>query len=294
MGIVRRAIGALVGSATLLAAGFAVAADLPTAKPAPAPAPVALPGWTFTVTPYLWLPTVNAKLNLQTPRGGTVSESASVDPGTYLEQLRFGAMIAGEAEYERFAVLTDLFYSNIGFSGSIAKFGSVSGPLGIVSVPTSAQLTVGGNSMMTVWTTAGGYELAAGPWGNVKGIAGFRLLNLQDYTYYNLSAAIGGPRGGIALDKNGALSLNQTYVDGIVGLTGRLNIPNSAFFVPYYADVGTGGNQLTWQASAGLGYKWNIADLSVGYRYLSFQNESGKALQSLNLGGPFAAVSVHF
>jgi hypothetical protein len=294
MGIVRRAIGALAAGATLLAAGWAAAADLPTAKPAPAPAPVAIPGWTFTVTPYLWLPTVNAKVNLPTPGGSTVSQSASLTPGDYLPDLRFGFMGAAEAKYDRFVLLTDLFYSNIGLSGSIAKFGSVSGPAGAVSVPASAQLTVGGNTLMTIWNAAAGYELASGAWGDVKGIAGFRLLNLQDYTYYALSVDIGGPRGGIALGKNGALSLNQTYVDGIVGVTGRLNVPNTAFYVPYYLDVGTGGNQFTWQGFAGLGYKWQYADLSVGYRYESFQNGSGKPLQSLNLGGPIAAASFHF
>ena len=237
---------------------------------------------------------MNMKANLPLPRGGTVSQSSSLGPGTYLPDLRFGFMGAGEADYGRFAILTDLIYTNIGMNGSVSRFGEIHGPLGNVSVPTSAQLSTGVGSGTLIWTAAGGYKIIDGPWGDLKGIAGMRLLNLTNDTWYSLSAAIDGPRGGLALAKNGTLNVNTTYVDGIVGATGRFNIPNSNFFVPFYADVGTGGNQLTWQAFSGIGYKWQYADLSVGYRYLSFQNDSGKTLQSLNLGGVIAGAAVHF
>jgi hypothetical protein len=44
---------------------------------------------------------------------------------------------------------------------------------------------------------------------------------------------------------------------------------SSAWFVPYYLDVGAGDSYLTWQALAGIGYKFKWGETAAFWRYLS-------------------------
>ncbi len=82
--------------------------------------------------------------------------------------------------------------------------------------------------------------------------------------------------------------------DAIAGVTGRVEITNSSFFVPYYFDVGTGDLPFTWEGFTGIGYHASWADLSLGYRYLDFQNHEGARVQNLAMGGVIFAASFHF
>jgi hypothetical protein len=83
-------------------------------------------------------------------------------------------------------------------------------------------------------------------------------------------------------------------VDAIVGVRGRFNISNSKWFVPFYVDVGSAGIPLTWQAYIGVSYQIGLADLSIGYRYLDFQQSGNRTVHNLSLGGAILAASFHF
>ena len=63
--------------------------------------------------------------------------------------------------------------------------------------------------------------------------------------------------------------------------------------MPFYFDVGTGASNVTWQAFAGIGYQTKRMGVSVGYRYLSFENGS-KAITHLALGGPIIMANFRF
>src|SRR5208282_1723784 len=131
-------------------------------------------------------------------------------------------------------------------------------------------------------------------WGNIDAIVGTRLLGVDVITNNNLSAAILLPNRTIALARSGTLSTNVSYWDAIGGVRGRFEIPNSKFFVPYYFDVGTGEIPLTWEAFAGIGYHESWGDLSLGYRYLDFQNNGSAHVQNLAMRGLIFAASFHF
>jgi hypothetical protein len=78
-------------------------------------------------------------------------------------------------------------------------------------------------------------------------------------------------------------------------VTGRFNIPNSSFYLPFYLDAGGGGLPFTWQAYGGIAYSaatW--ADVSAGYRYLNFQNGGSSGVRSLSLGGVIVAANFRF
>lgn len=57
--------------------------------------------WRFAVTPYVWLPTINAHLDIALPPIGGGEPDAAVDtevgPNRYLSNLSFALMLSGEA-----------------------------------------------------------------------------------------------------------------------------------------------------------------------------------------------------
>lgn len=253
-----------------------------------------VPGWSFALAPYGWLASVNAKINTPTLGGGVATTDVFVPFGDILRDLRFGVMLAGEARYDRFSVLTDIMYINLGLGLSADRLTSINPGSGRINIPTQLQASASTGLGTTVWTLAGGYTLAAGGWGHVDAIAGTRLLAVDVTTNYNLGAAILAPNSTIALARSGSLGANVADWDGVVGATGRINIPNSSFFVPFYVDVGTGALPLTWQAFTGLGYHTSSADYSIGYRYLAFENSGNATVKNLSMGGVMVAASFHF
>jgi hypothetical protein len=253
-----------------------------------------VPGWSFNFTTYGWISSVRAKINTPTLGGGVATTDVFVPFGEILSAFRFGVLLNGEARYDRFSVLTDFLYLNLGLNLSRARVGSINPGSGPIDIPTELGANAGTGLGVTVWTLAGGYTLAAGPWGNIDAIVGTRLLGVDVITNYNLSAAILLPNRTIALARSGTLSTNVSYWDAIGGVTGRFEIPNSRFFVPYYFDVGTGEIPLTWQAFGGLGYHASWADLSLGYRYLAFEGNGSAHVQNLELGGPIFVASFRF
>ncbi len=66
------------------------------------------------------------------------------------------------------------------------------------------------------------------------------------------------------------------------------------WFSPYYLDIGTGDTEFTWQALAGVGYRWDWGDLILAYRHLSYDMGNDKLLQSADFSGPALGVVFHF
>ena len=281
----------------LLAAGAstAVRAQQPISTVAQAPTQS---GWTFNLAPYLWLPTINSTLNYSLPPalGGTASTSVSVGPGAYIPKLNFGAMLAADAHYDRFSILTDFMYMNLSAGGENTHINSVNFPrLPSIPIDRTTQLSASLRLGATIWTTAGGYTVLQGDWGNLDAIVGIRYLGITARTNYKLSVMITGPRGnGVTFGGTGYLAGTSNTFDGIAGVRGRIRISNTGLFIPYYFDIGAGGSNLTWQIASGLGYQFGSVGVSALYRYLSFQEPSSALVQHLSLGGPMLMVNFSF
>lgn len=282
---------------TKLAAVFcAIAAISPAqAQIASSPPPSgSTPGWSFAVAPYVWLPTISANLQASNPRGGTVSTKINESIGDYLTDINFTAMLGGVARYERFSVMTDLVFLDVSLNSNTSHLSSFNPGPGPIDIPRSLQLGSGTRATATLWSLAGGYTLLQGGWGNLDAVAGMRMLSLDSTTNYQLNTDILAPNRTIALSRNGGLSVNKTYVNAIGGVTGRINIPDSLFYLPFYLDAGGGGLPFTWQAYGGVAYSaasW--VDLSVGYRYLSFEN-GNSGVRNLSLGGAIFVANFRF
>ena len=157
-----------------LLAGTSVQAQQPTSSGQQAANPS---GWTFNIAPYGWFANINVTSNLHLPPalGGTLSTSSSVGFGELLSHLNFATMVAADARYDRFSVLTDFMYMNVG--GVASQIKSVNF-VGLPSIPISrtVQTSAGLNLNAKIWTLAGGYTVLKGDWGNFDVIAGFRYL----------------------------------------------------------------------------------------------------------------------
>ena len=81
----------------------------------------------------------------------------------------------------------------------------------------------------------------------------------------------------------------------MVGLKGRANFgADGKWFIPYYVDVGTGQSQLTWQVSAGVGYRFGWGSVLATWRYLDYNFKSDSKIESMNFSGPTIGVSFQF
>ncbi len=281
----------------VVAAGLcALAAIAPArAQIASAPPNLQTPGWSFAVTPYAWMPTIWSEMTVAGPRGGTVTTSIQAGFGDYVSDLNFAAMVGAAARYDRFSVLTDVVYTNLSLTTSTSHLSKVNPGPGPIFIPRDEQLGSGTRLAMTVWSLAGAYTLLHGDWGNLDAVAGMRMLAVDSTTNYYLNADILAPDRTIALSRSGSLNVGKTYFNAIGGIAGRINIPDSKLYLPFYFDAGGGGVPLTWQAYAGLGYRaadW--ADISIGYRYLTFENNSSAAVHNLSLGGVILVANFHF
>jgi hypothetical protein len=253
-------------------------------------------GWTFNLTPYLWMPSIHGNVNYDLPPnlGGTVSANPSVGFGDLISHLNFAVMGAADARYNQFSVLTDILYMNVG--GVAGQFRSVNFP-GHPAIPITTSVNTSESMKMNavIWTLAGGYTVAEGPWGNFDAIVGFRYFGVDTRVNYSLSASIAGPRGnGATFGGVGGVSASADIWNGVAGFRGRVRIGDTPFFIPYYFDIGAGGSNLTWQIASGVGYKLSWADVSLTYRYLSFEQSGGSAEARFWFQGPMLALNLRF
>jgi hypothetical protein len=288
----RRGLGfAAAALCAVIVASLPARAQIASTPPPQGP----LSGWTFAVTPYIWLPTLSADLQANGPRGGTVSTSISAGVGDYLSEINFGLMLGAMARHDRFSVMTDLIYMNASLTTSTNHLSSVNLGPGPIYIPRSQQLSTGSRLTATVWSLAGGYTLLRGDWGNLDAVVGMRMLAVGDTTNYQLSFNIFGPNRTIVLSRSGSLDIGRTYFNAIGGITGRLNIPKTRFYLPFYLDAGGGGVPLTWEAYGGVAYRaasW--ADISAGYRYLTFQGNGSTGVHNLSLSGAILTANFRF
>lgn len=246
--------------------------------------------WHFSLTPYLWLPNVNGSADvgvsgLRGPLGGAIGDvrlSTEVGPNDYLENLKFAIMATGEARKGPWSVFTDIIY--IDFGNENTRVRTITAPNGRPLTAIDRDTETGLSS--TVWTLAGAYTVARSPTYHFDVLAGFRYVDVSADLKWSLT----GSRD--LLDASGRVSQDHAEWDGIVGFKGQIRFGDGRWFVPYYADIGTGSSNWTWQALVGLGYSFDWGDLSLSLRNLSYEFDKDNA--DLRFTGPALGVSFHW
>lgn len=249
--------------------------------------------WEYSLTPYIWLPTIDGTLKYNLPPGSGGSPDISVGPTDWLDLLNWGALVSGSARNCRFSVFSDLVYLSMTSKndGRVLAVGDAGTRIPIdASVVLNTRADLDG---LTV-TLAGGYSLKQTESSSVNIFAGVRYFGVDTGANWDLSADITTPGGGVVLPAQGGISSDKVLWDGIVGIRGHQLIGNGSWSIPYYLDVGTGSSELTWNAMTGFAYEFDWGDLMLMYRHLEYDQEAGSLLQDFSFSGPAFGARFHF
>jgi hypothetical protein len=239
--------------------------------------------WQFGVTPYLWLPNIEANGAADAPPDGG-EPAFEVGPVDYLDNLDFVLMLAGEARHGNWSLRSDVIY--IDFSNQRSAVKTVSGPGGIVEFPVNAGTTSSFTGLEVQMTA--GYWIVDQPRRSVELFGGLRYLDINFELDWEFDAPID------LLPQSGHIEQSAAPLDAIVGTNARFGLGDGKWFIPLHADFGTGDSSLTWQLSAGVGYSFSWGDLLFVYRHLEYQHDDGELFEDLALSGPAFGASFRF
>ena len=120
-----------------------------------------------------------------------------------------------------------------------------------------------------------------------------RVLDASTLEIVNTAKRTGATVKGPIQDRTPRISGSGGVWDGIVGVTGELNL-NDKWYAPYYLDVGAGNSNFTWQAMAGVGYRFDKFDAILTYRYMDWDFDDNDVFDDLNLSGPMIGIEGEF
>jgi len=239
--------------------------------------------WRFGLTPYLWLPNIEANGTADGPPNGG-DPAYEVGPVDYLDNLDFVLMLAGEARRGQWSVRADVIY--LDFTNQRSAVKTVSGPGGLIEIPVNAGTSSSFTGLEAQATL--GFWLMDQPGRSVEIFGGLRYLDISFDLNWELDAPLA------LLPQSGHIEQSADPLDVIVGTNARFAFGNGKWFVPLHADIGTGGSSLTWQLTAGVGYSLAWGDLLFVYRHLDYEDDEGELLEGLRLSGPAVGVSFSF
>jgi hypothetical protein len=245
--------------------------------------------WTFSITPYLWLPNVNGTLKYSVPPGAG-SPEVETGPNDYLQNLQAVIMISGEVRKDRWSVFTDLIYLELADEESSVKAVDFGGSIVSSSLNLSTSSTLRG----IAWTLGAGYNVQTGPAVTLDVFGGLRYFELAASTDWQLAGVITGPGGGQTFPQTGGISEKVVLWDGIVGVRGRIPLGGSHWSIPYYLDLGAGSSQPTWQWLLGIAYSFKWGGVTLAYRDLYYDQKDDKLLQNFRFSGPELGVTFRF
>jgi len=239
--------------------------------------------WQFGLTPYLWLPNIEANGTADGPPNGG-DPAYQVGPVDYLDNLDFVLMLAGEARRGSWSLRSDLIY--LDFSNQRSAVKTVGGPGGVIEIPVDAGTTSSFTGLDAQATL--GYWVVDQPNRSVEFFGGLRYLDVNFELDWQLDAPIS------LLPQSGRIEQGTNPLDVIVGTNARFAFGNGKWFLPLHADIGTGDSSVTWQLTAGVGYSFKWGDLLFVYRHLDYEDDTGELLEGLALSGPAIGASFRF
>jgi opacity protein-like surface antigen len=252
--------------------------------------------WEFSLKPYVWLLSTKGDLKyISLPSGSGGAPEVSMDANDLLENLDFGAIMASELRKGKWSLFSDFLYLKMSSSGSKVKAIDFGGS----RITVTAALNLDAEVEIDAFTTTivGGYEILNNEYLTMDLIGGVRYFWLEAELDWNLSGTVTGT-GPLGLSRTFALTGQLTedgeLWNGVGGVRGKINLGESNWFIPYYADVGAGDSELTWQAFSGLGYLFEKWDVTIGYRHLAFENGDDSLVDNVAMSGPIIGGSYKF
>ncbi len=224
--------------------------------------------WQFDGAVYLWGAGI----------GGTSAAGDDIDISfsDLIDNLDMAFMGSLEARKDKWTLLADVIYLDVSDGQTSTA--------NLINRPVTAKLDVGLKSWIV--TAAAAYAVHETESTRLSLLAGGRYLYLDADLDFKISAV--GPFG----PWQEKYSDSGHVLDGIVGLRGRTELSDK-WYLTYYADIGGGDSDLTWQALAGINYRFSKVDAAFGYRYLKWELND-QAFDDLDISGPYAGVRFSF
>jgi len=138
--------------------------------------------WHFTVTPYIWLPSISGSMKLEPPPGFG-SGKVDTGPDSYLEDLDFVGMLDIQVQKGRWSLLADIIY--VDFSGDqTAQFPR--------ALPGSGGWTVGADwdLQALVFEFAGAYSVFRNEHLNFDLLAGVRYAEIDGKVSLDIAGSL--------------------------------------------------------------------------------------------------------
>jgi hypothetical protein len=230
--------------------------------------------WSYSVSPYVWLPGISSGIDLPGP---SVS-SGSISGSDVLKYVSGAAMISGEVRKGKWGVTGDLVYTELS-----DKRADVFDGLDRINEHTSASVR------LRAITVAATYRIYETDRTQVETLAGLRHLNADvsftvGFNRYHLSSL------------NGTYNGNVHAWDPVVGVKGRHALFDGSWYIPFYLDMGgqSGKTDTTYQAMLGLGKSFSWGETYLGYKTLYYDMKPGALLQKTKLSGFALGVGFHF
>jgi hypothetical protein len=242
----------------------------PPARPAlrgalPAQAQEA-PGWSFTLTPYLWAAGISGEAAL--PRR---TRDFEADFGDLVEDRRFAAMGAFEARHRRFGLVLDAM--------TLSAAEGFATPRGALLGGGEAALDVVQLGLL------GFHRVARSPRGSLDLGAGLRASWIESRVTLEPGLAAGRAREG-----------SSDFVDPILALRGEVALGGGWSLLGHADFGGFGvGSRFTWQLLGAV--SWRASEsvtLLAGYRALGVDADRGGVALDVTPGGPLLGVSFRF
>ncbi len=235
-------------------------ATQPAAQPDTSPAAPAPKKWQFATLGYGWFAGAHGETDVIGPLAPIGLDLPFL---TILKGLKFAFMGAAEAKHDRFTILGDLMFVNLGDSKGI-------------DIRNRDFLDAKLNSKTTLVTLLGGYQLVDDPAAKLDLLAGGRV-NLFDTTL-----ELTGP------ERSAEGRVKQTWFDPLIGM--RMIYPlKGRFSLSLYGDIGGFGigSDLTWQAFGAVDYQINHRmSIGAGWRHYKVKYRKGDFLYDVYQTGP--------
>ena len=222
-------------------------------------------GWKYSASLYLFM----SEIDIETAKGEELKLSFS----DIIDNLNFTFMSTLGAQKGKWGFLADVIYMDIEDDINYSP-----GPLGLVDVNSAGMKSWIVTPMVT-------YRVMESDQLDLDILAGARYLYIKtpiEYTVGNTPMST---------------SPSNDAWNGIVGLRGNYEL-NEKWFMQGHLDIGTGDTDMTWQAFAGVGYKYENFDVLAGYRHLEwdFDNSDtgGDKLDNLSMSGPIIGAKFYF
>jgi len=238
--------------------------------------------WKFDAYIYGYFPQLGGSFTF--PTGTTANLTVPADE--VIHNLKFAAMGWLAAQKGQWGGFTDLIYADISGSKSATRDISIGG----ITIPAGITADANLDVKSTLWTLAGSYRFVDTPEAGFDLFAGARLLDMTQNLGWQFSADVGPFVGPL---RQGSSEVNINNWDAIIGAKGRYSFgENREWYVPYYVDVGTGQDHLTWQIFGGLGYRFKWGDIIGVWRYIDYRFKDNNATFTMN--GPAIGVGFHW